>query len=203
MRPYLVRQGDYLARLAHQRGFDAEEVWGHPSNRALRARRPSPEILAPGDILHLPEGPPPEGQTVQLHAENRYRARVPRVTLDIRLRGPNGENPFAGERYLVEGLGAPHEGSADGEGRVTLEIPVHVHEVHLIWERLGISMPVQVGHLDPLDEASGVRQRLDHLGHEELALEPALRAFQRARGLPETGEIDEATRDALREAHGA
>ncbi len=28
MKPYVVRQGDYLAKIAHQLGFDPDVVWG-------------------------------------------------------------------------------------------------------------------------------------------------------------------------------
>ena len=70
---------------------------------------------------------------------------------------------------------------------------------------------LRVGHLDPAATASGVRQRLTNLGHgtrdeadllRPEALAAALKRFQRAQGATPTGEIDDATRDALERAHG-
>jgi hypothetical protein len=70
---------------------------------------------------------------------------------------------------------------------------------------------VRVGDLDPLAEDSGARMRLSNLGHgaaregdrcQEETRAWGLRMFQRAAGLPETGEIDEATRAELGRGHG-
>jgi hypothetical protein len=59
MKRYIIRQGDFLARLAHRHGFDAESVWNHPSNAALVKLRPDPDQLCPGDELSIPDGPRP------------------------------------------------------------------------------------------------------------------------------------------------
>src|SRR5208337_3002899 len=55
MVPYVVRQGDYLAQIAFRRGFVADRVWSAPENATLREARKDPNILAPGDILHVPD----------------------------------------------------------------------------------------------------------------------------------------------------
>ena len=66
MRPYVVRQGDYLTGLADRHGFDPKQVWEDQRNAELRAERPSPEVLAPGDIVFLPEHPPREHKINEL-----------------------------------------------------------------------------------------------------------------------------------------
>lgn len=69
-------------------------------------------------------------------------------------------------------------------------------------------LPLNLGHLDPVDAVSGVKQRLANLTFEcgsgddltpELA--GALRMFQQKNGLEITGEIDQATKDALAKLH--
>ena len=35
MKPYVVKQGDYLNKLAHRLCFDAEKVWNDPANAEL------------------------------------------------------------------------------------------------------------------------------------------------------------------------
>jgi hypothetical protein len=215
MRPYVIRQGDYLTRLAHSMGFDADAVWNHAYNRELRERRPNREILAPGDILYIPDAAP-EARTLNVGSNNRFRATVGRVTIDIVLRGHEG--PLANEPYVVEGLTARITGQSDGAGRVTIPVPITAREVRLTLPRRHVTMPVAIGGIDPHDEPSGARQRLEHLGHFGSQYAPiegleaaageigareqrAVERFQRSRGLPASGALDDATRAALAEAH--
>jgi hypothetical protein len=46
--PYVVRQRDYLTKLAHQLSFDGKEVWEDAKNAELKNTRPNMDILAPG-----------------------------------------------------------------------------------------------------------------------------------------------------------
>lgn len=92
-------------------------------------------------------------------------------------------------------------------------MPVHTREVHIILYEKNLSYPVAIGDLDPVEELSGARMRLMHLGHygwypqhDKLTDEDdrvAIASFQRARGLGESGVLDDATRDALRDVHGS
>jgi hypothetical protein len=54
MQPYVIRQGDYLLKLAYSFGFDAEAVWNDDKNADLRSQRQDPNTLLPGDILSHP-----------------------------------------------------------------------------------------------------------------------------------------------------
>lgn len=206
MRPYVIRQGDYLSQLAFQHGFDADAVWNAPDNEALRRARPNRELLAPGDLLQIPVAPIEE-PALEIGASNRYVARVPTVRVTLEL--GDEDRALANEPYRVEGLGRPISGQSDGSGHVEIEVPVTTREVHVALPGRGMVIPVQVGHLDPVETLNGVRQRLQHLGHYDLGGRPAepeddavaLRRFQRDRQLPATGELDDATRRALSQAH--
>jgi N-acetylmuramoyl-L-alanine amidase len=206
MQPYVVRQGEYLTALAARFGFDADEVWQHPQNRELRARRPNPDILAPGDVLHLP-APRLRSVPVRAGSTNRYRARIPTAALRITLRCDDA--PVANEPFVVEGVRPPRHGTTDGAGVAAFEIPLTATTVVIRLPGAGLLFPVGVGHLDPITEPSGVRARLRQLGHpvprdgDEQALAPAIQAFQRVSGLEPTGEMDERTRSALVSAHGS
>jgi hypothetical protein len=215
MIPYVVRQGDYLPRLAHAMGFSAEEVWNDPSNRELRAVRQDMNILAPGDVIQVPE-PRQEALPLSPGAPNRYRASVPKTSVNVVFL--DGPAALADEPCRIEGLGPSRAlGRTDGEGRLTLEVPLHVREVSVIFPGKNRSYSLLIGHMDPVTETSGVRARLEHLGYlpapagegsmsEEEArarLREAVRVFQRDQGLEPSGQVDGATRDALRRAHGA
>ena len=43
MKPYVVKQGDYLLKIAHLAGFDADDVWGHAKNADLKKTADRPE----------------------------------------------------------------------------------------------------------------------------------------------------------------
>lgn len=209
MRAYVIRQGDYLAKLAHRMGFDADAVWDHPANAALKQRR-DPNLLYPGELLYVPEAsrtPAP----ISSNAANGYVAVVPKTT--VRLIFEDADGPMVGEAYVVEGLGAPVESTTDGEGMVVLDLPVHVRECRVVFPRKGLAWPVKVGDMDPLDEPIGVRKRLRNLGYggtmdedeaaglsdesRAAADQMAILAYQKRNGLAVTGELDEATRAAL------
>jgi N-acetylmuramoyl-L-alanine amidase len=106
------------------------------------------------------------------------------------------------------------EGHTDGDGRLEVSIPPDAREGRLIVEpgtERETTIPLNLGHLDPTDTISGVKQRLFNLGFEcgqideteTEELEEALRRFQEQHGLEVTGEANDETRDALRDAHGS
>ena len=142
---------------------------------------------------------------------NRFRARPVTVPVELALRGGDGQ-PVANHAYRVTGLGSPRDGTTDAEGVARLEVPVHVREVEITLDGSGRSFRLLIGDMDPVDEPSGVWKRLRHLGllaRDEMApegdeaLAEAVAAFQREAGLEPTGEVDQATRDALVRAHGS
>jgi uncharacterized protein involved in type VI secretion and phage assembly len=209
--PYVVKQGDYLTKLAFTYAFDEDAVWNDPKNRELKESRKSGNLLHPGDVLHFPR-PKREGLALRKGTENHYEAKVPTTTVKLTFKDAKG--PFADEPYTVEGIGAPVEGKSGGDGSVTLEVPLHVREAKIVFTQKRIAFPVGVGDMDPINEPAGVRKRLEHLGYREKSEgigeadtdardKAAIALFQQAQGLPATGEIDDATRGALEEAHGS
>lgn len=212
MKPYVIKHGDYLLKVAHLLGFDADEVWN--ANAELKALRKDPSLLKAGDVLFVPDELKPK---LRLNKEetNAFVARVPAVKLALHV-AEEGE-PLKNEKYVIEGLGDESERVTDGEGKLELTVPVHVREVIVRFVKTGKRMKLAVGELDPPDTPSGARMRLTSLGfygakltgkdqyvvHDEEALAQAVRAFQASKDLPVTGELDAATRDALVAEHGS
>ncbi|MBK6512540.1 MAG: peptidoglycan-binding protein [Polyangiaceae bacterium] len=216
MRPYVVRQGDYLTKLAHMMGFEADAVWNHPKNKALKEKRPDRDTLHPGDLLWLPTNPEHRRLSITAGSTNRYAAVIPKKPLEVRLQV--GGEPLPKEPYAILGLGPePILGESDEQGWIKSQVDVYVREVEIILTRKNRTLRVRVGDLDPLDTISGLKKRLMHLGYyrpgkiggenqdavEGEALIAALKAFQSERGLPATGKLDEETKKALRDAHGS
>jgi hypothetical protein len=211
MKPYVVKQGDYLEKIAHAAGADPDEVWNDPKNAGIKKQR-DPDLLHPGDIVYVPE-PSPKWMPLKTGADNMYVAKVPRTKLSLTFM--DRDKPRADEPYVIYGMGEPEEGQTDGQGNVLAQVPVHVREIRIAFPKSGLTYPVQLGDMDPIEETTGVRKRLLHLGYgrvpgaDEDVTEAdaeamdrlAILAFQQDQGIPATGTIDDATRAALDKAH--
>ena len=123
------------------------------------------------------------------------------------------DKPRANVPYTLIIDGEHQEGSTDAEGKIEVPIPGNARGGKLILNpgtEDQEEIKVQLGHMGPITELSGVKQRLFNLSFDpgdfgdkmtpELA--SALSAFQKKHGLEETGEPDQATRDKLLELHG-
>lgn len=208
--PYVVRPGDYLSKLAYTRGFDADEVWNHPKNAELKKTR-KPEVLCAGDVLYLPKNKP-DGLSFSRRRVNRFVAKVPTSKFDMHFDDPAGKLKNAAFTYEIDGVEA--DGKTDGDGKATFDVPITAHEVHVVFPDVGFATTAKVGHLDPVDDPKGVRQRLKNKGYikeppsedeerEADLMKDALTKFQKDQKLPETGELDDATKGKLVAEHGS
>lgn len=207
IKTHVVRAGQHLAQIAHDAGLDFDEVWNHPKNSELRERRKDKNILCEGDVLVLPveDSAPLE---LKIGQENRFCAVVPEVETHLRFADARG--PFAGEAYTIEGLDEPITGTTDGDGKLTISAPVGAKIAKVRFEKRGLGFTVLLGEMDPIIEPSGVQLRLTLLGYLkgtpsgeiDDATTRALRAFQQAKGLEQTGAMDEPTLAALKDAYG-
>lgn len=206
--PYVVKQGDYLTQLAHDLGFDADAVWNDEKNADLKAKRPDPEMLYPGDVLYVPEKDPTQTGMAQ-GTTNGYSADVPKVTVTLVL--VDGDQPMANEPCEIDGLDGTTSGTTDGNGEISFDVPVLVREFNVFFTNKPYAYRVLVGAMDPAVEVSGVRARLYNLGYyrraadeeDADALKAAISQFQKDNQLEVTGAPDDATRDALVAAHGS
>jgi hypothetical protein len=214
MLPYIVRQGDYLAKLSFVHGFDADDVWNDPKNEDLKKLRTDPNILAPGDILFIPEKEGEEGLPIAKGTENSYAATVPKVEVKLTFQDSEAK-PMAGAPCQIRGLG---DGGADmiptetdGDGTLTLKVPVTVREVEVHFPRQNTTHHVRVGDMDPANEASGIQKRLQNLGFWHGAgdkagdldalLGSAIMTFQGKMGIEGNGAFDPDTEKAVLDQH--
>ncbi|MFO0550729.1 MAG: peptidoglycan-binding domain-containing protein [Polyangiaceae bacterium] len=178
-------------------------------NKALAQARPNANVLAPGDVVDVPEQ---TRQPVSFSPGGtaKYRVRVQKTHVRLKLVQPDGK-AIANKRFEVVSSGAkrPVEGRTDGDG--VLDALVSVHQTHaqvrvFVDGDEPLEFPVLIGHLDPISEPTGVAGRLRNLGYSVAigveGLAAAVAAFQRDQGLPETGQVDDATREALEQHHG-
>jgi hypothetical protein len=124
------------------------------------------------------------------------------------------DRPRNGVEYLLEIDGNTIRGTTDDEGTIETQIPPNARRGRLT---LAPGTPneeeieINIGHMNPISETSGVMQRLNNLGFhcgdeaEESSpeLEAAIRRFQERYDLEVTGELDQTTRDRISEVHGS
>ncbi len=123
------------------------------------------------------------------------------------------DKPRANVPYDLIIDGERHTGSTDEDGRIEVPMSGNKRRGKLILNpgtEEEEEFALQLGHISPVSELSGVKQRLTNLTFDcgdvsdemTAGLETALRAFQQKYDLPVTGEPDQATRDKLVEVHG-
>jgi hypothetical protein len=208
MKAYVIKQGDYLTALAFRRGFDALTIWNDPANSDLRQQRASMDMLAPGDIIQLPDERPVRSHHISAGGNHRFvLGAVPKVTITLMLQDDNG--PIVGTPYSIHGVHPPIAGTSRQGGMVRFDVPVTISSVTIELPDRGTCLEVRIGHLDPIAEPSGVRQRLNHLGFGPTpdgepssdAVSTSIGNFQQSCGLAATGQMDEETLTRLRSAH--
>ena len=208
---YVVRQGDCISSISVETGFLSNTLWNHPANSGLKQKRKDPNVLFEGDVVVIPDKEL-KNQSCATDKKHRFvRLGVPEK-LQLVLLDDCGV-PRAGLPYDIVIDGAHTTGKTDSEGKISVPIPPGAREGRLtITDHEVIEeYPLDLGHLDPIDEISGVQKRLANLGFDcgsdDGVLGPdtvdAIRQFQQQRSLEVTGRLDDATRDTLKEVHGS
>jgi hypothetical protein len=170
LRPHVVSQSDYLLRIAHELGFDAETVWNDPKNVQQRQDgnlSQDPNILKATDILYVPDPAPPVTFSLVTGATNTFTAPCPpSVTITHQFLGDDDTpKAYASRGYTIKELSDLTGLTTDGKGVVTFKAPVTLQTATLVFSDTGESWVLVIGDLDPIDTLRGIFQRLQHLGY--------------------------------------
>jgi hypothetical protein len=210
--PYVVRKGDYLLKIALQMGFDAETIWQDPKNAGLRKSRPSMNVLCVGDVLYVPKTPARQWMPVKVGSANPYVAKVPTVKIAVKFAYEG--KPLASEECTLRELPELGTLTTTSDGTLRFEAPVNLQVVTARFSGPGIIQPLCIGHLDPVNELTGVHQRLNNLAFvlddpsdvgtvDEQSIREPLSAFESAEGLADaTGDLNDDVRAKLKTVHG-
>jgi hypothetical protein len=216
---HVVQPGDYLTAIAYRYGTDVSTVLGDASNANLKEQRPNPEILAPLDVVSVPDDPPTY-TSLKTGATNDFTSNPPKVKVNVVLQDADG-TPLAGKAVTTEPSLGDAPLSTDGSGLLTLEVDVLARTIAVTVTETGARYELRVGNLDPHSTDTGIASRLRHmgyLGYDDAFLEddpalagidvatvdfgPAVRAFQAANGQDDDGVLDDDLRAKIRDAHG-
>jgi hypothetical protein len=209
---YRANQGDCMSSISQHFGFSWQTLWDLKDNAALRAQRQHPNVLMPGDEVFIPDKRLREESCVTTQSHlfrlKGVPCRLNVVFLDER------SNPRAGLRYTVVVDGTSSKGVTSPEGLLTTLVPpdadlANITIVNEDGEQESYQM--RLAYLNPVSDNSGVEDRLKNLGYFKGGLtgglndesKAALKRFQKANGLPVTGEPDPETKDALLARHGS
>lgn len=207
---HTVSPGDSTTKLAFERGLFPDSVWNHADNSDLRSKRKDINVLMPGDEIFLPDKVAKEESCATEQRHTFKRKGVPEK-LNVQFLDLYGK-PLANKPYKLDLDGKRTTGNLDGDGRLDIYIPPNAEEARIEVGPNGslASMTLNLGHLDPVSEPSGVQARLKNLGYysgpidgqPSESLDAAVLAFRSSNGLEAKGEIDDALRDKLKEIHG-
>ena len=211
---HTVVQGEHLSRIAKHYGFsDYRTIWDHPQNAALKQKRGNPNVLFPGDRLHIPDRAVRE-ESRPTDATHRFKVTGRRLVLRLVLEDMY-EKPVANAPCQLFVEGEKQDLTTDGKGKIEVTIPPTAEQGLLLVKSKEtavdeIAIPVKIGHLDPVEEITGQKARLANLGYYVGAIDEAENAdfrlaveeFQCEHGLTVDGVCGPATRAKLKTAHG-
>jgi hypothetical protein len=211
---YTVVQGDHLSKIAKDNGFtDYTIVWDHPNNSDLKKQRQNPNVLLPGDQVFIPDM---EEKHESGATDKHHTFTVDKKTLKLRLILEDiYEKPIAGAQCALLVDGQTYQLTTDGHGKLEQEIPLDAKEAYLTIRGdqtpfANDTIPIKIGHLDPLDELSGQVARLNNLGYfagdldgtDTDAFESAVEEFQCDNKLTVDGICGPNTQAKLKQVHG-
>jgi hypothetical protein len=212
-RTHEVKQGECLSSIARNYGFaDWHSLYDHAQNSSLREKRPNPNILHPGDLIFIPDKQS-KHESCPTERSHRFKVETSRVKLRLMIRDDDGQ-PLAGKRYVLTVGEREYEGTTGADGMLEHDVSATEKQAELLlWPDEETSEPIswllEVGHLDPVGEITGVQARLNNLGFDCGPVDGivgrrtkwALKRFQVDFGLSVTGEPDPATRTKLEQLH--
>ncbi len=165
MQPYVIRQGDYITKLAYKFGFDADKVWNDPQNAQLRQDgklSQDPNILNPTDMLYIPDqNTPPVTHSLTTGTTNSFVSDVPTVNVNLKF----VEAQFASQAFTVVELPALVDLTTGADGTVTFAVPTTQETFTVVFTSDGTTFTCCLGYVDPIGTVSGVAQRLQNLGY--------------------------------------
>jgi Putative peptidoglycan binding domain len=211
---HVVKQGEHLSQIAELYGFrDYRTVWNDPANAQLRANRANPNVLMPGDVVHVPDRLRKQ-ESVSTDHTHRFTLSGRRLMLRLALRD-FGNEPLANAKCVITIAGVAKELNTNAKGHVEMPIAADVTEATVAFDDpslpFDLSVPIRVGYLDPVAERSGQRARLSNLGYitrpldkvDESYFAAVVQEFQCDFGLKVTGVCDSPTQIKLKDVHGS
>jgi hypothetical protein len=163
-----VEQGETIPKIAFTFGITESKIWNDPNNLTLRNQRGNPNVLAPGDLVYIPDRelryeskPVDRRHNFVLSEKRRQLLRIQWIDHDYQV--------IKGKRYVLAAAGTFVAGEFDERGFIEQWIPIECHEAKLtVWlrgdpARPGKTYVLKIGDLDPAENMTGRKGRLANL----------------------------------------
>jgi len=206
---YRVRQGDSIDRIAYREGFFWETLWNLQENAELKKHRKNPDALLPGDMVFIPE----KRQANESAATDQtHRFRRKGVPIEIDIVFYLDDKPIPDTHYQLDIDGRLFSGTTE-DGRIKHPIPPDARRGSLTLDdgNTAVEYQLNIGHIDSIEEISGIQSRLNNLGYpcgkadgemNERTI-AAIKHFQQINELPESGELTAETVDKIEAEYGS
>lgn len=187
-----VREGDSIMSLAHENGLFWETVWNHSNNASLKKQRKDPDVLFPGDVVHIPDKQLKQ-QSCATEQTHRFTVKgTPAKFTMVLLESPRNDEkleqvaagpgeyvepeieiledqPRASTPYVLYGDGVMlAKGQTDADGKLEESIPADAQKGRLVLSP-GTDQEQTIylnwASMDPISETAGICKRLNNLGY--------------------------------------
>ena len=215
---HTVVQGEHLSSIARKYGLASyKTIWDHAQNAELKKQRQNPNVILPGDRLFIPDREEREesGGTEKRH---RFQVKTEKLTLRLVLEDLYGK-PIANASCELRVENDVFELTTSGQGKIEQDIKPTDERAFLTIKDPQtpvneMQIPIMIGHLDPVEEVSGQKARLNNLGYFAGPLEgksdeenqarflSAIEEFQCDHGLLVDGKCGPQTQAKLKQVHG-
>lgn len=213
---HTVKQGETLTRIAKQYSYSSwKSIYYDPSNSEFQKLRPNPDLIFPGDKINIPDIKPRK-MTVGATRQHVFCVKREGEYFRLKIQNRKGES-WTGKKVVLDADGDMQEFTLDESGIVEFNLG----DKELSNAKLDVytdddidypshSIELKLGHLDPVEELSGVQARCNALGFDCGVVdglngkntEKGVKAFQKAHGLVVDGIAGPNTKKKLKEVYG-
>ena len=214
---HTIAQGETLTRIAQRYKLSSwKTLYDHPDNAAFRKLRPNPNIIFPGDTITVPDV---VAKKMSASAGKSHVFCLKKEVEIFKIKISNSAGKAWDGKRVVVTLGANTiDTLITPEGM--LEIPLTQGDESEAKIDIYMDDPngapshtfnVELAHLDPVEELSGVQARCNLLGHDcgvadgimGSKTRAGVKSFQSQYGLQVDGEPGPLTKAKLKEVYGS
>lgn len=211
-----IKQGDCLVSIAAYYQLKPEFILQQSENKKISEdkNRVHNQLML-GDKIYIPAADN-EYLSVSIADKTVFKLK-PAATTTISIRFLCGGKARKNLPCRLEINDTYIENNTDERGSVSFDIPALQRNCRLLaeetieQEKMIEIYQLMLGYLDPINEKSGLKARLAHLGHfiidedesDETQLPLAIKRFQKAAEIEVTGTISKDDEKKLKEAHSS
>jgi N-acetylmuramoyl-L-alanine amidase len=212
---HTVEKGDCMTSIAAQYGFGKyETIYNDAANSQFKTDNPNPNQLKPGGVVVIPDRKEKKFSK-STDASHKFKVKIPKAKLKLELKDEQG-NALANKKYQLTIGNNVIEETTDGSGKIEKDIPPEstIGTLTLWMDQSDPAAQVfhfgiDLGALEPESTIKGAQARLQNLGYDcggitgvlDPKTQDAIRAFQQANGLTVNGNLDDPTKNKLKNVY--